>query len=66
MTEIVIAGLSLSGLAAAYTATRHPAVFRAAICQSPSFWWERGRFAEELPPVTQDGPESWICVGSRG
>jgi enterochelin esterase-like enzyme len=65
VTEIVIAGLSLSGLAAAYTATRHPAVFRAAVCQSPSFWWERGRFAEELPRATQGGPEFWICVGSR-
>jgi enterochelin esterase-like enzyme len=65
VTEIAIVGLSLSGLAAAYTATRHPAVFRAAVCQSPSFWWERGRFAEELPRATQGGPEFWICVGSR-
>ena len=65
VTEIVIAGLSLSGLAAAYAATRHPAVFRAAVCQSPSFWWERGRFAEELPAATPAGPEFWICVGSR-
>jgi enterochelin esterase-like enzyme len=65
LTEVVIAGLSLSGLAAAYVATRHPAVFRAAVCQSPSFWWEGGRFAEELPPAPQAGPEFWICVGSR-
>jgi enterochelin esterase family protein len=65
VTEIAIAGLSLSGLAAAYAATRHPAVFRAAVCQSPSFWWEHGRFAEELPAATADGPEFWICVGSR-
>jgi len=65
VTEIAIAGLSLSGLAAAYAATRHPAVFRAAVCQSPSFWWERGRFAQELPAATPDGPEFWICVGSR-
>ena len=65
VTEIVITGLSLSGLAAAYTATRHPAVFRAAVCQSPSFWWERARFAEELPAATPAGPEFWISVGSR-
>ena len=65
VTEIVIAGLSLSGLAAAYVATRHPAMFRAAVCQSPSFWWERGRFAQELPPATPAGPEFWICVGNR-
>jgi len=65
VTEIVIAGLSLSGLAAAYAATRHPAVFLAAVCQSPSFWWEQGRFAEELPAATPAGPEFWISVGSR-
>ena len=64
-TEIVIVGLSLSGLAAAYAATRYPAIFRAAVCQSPSFWWEQGRFAAELPPATPPGPEFWICVGSR-
>jgi enterochelin esterase family protein len=65
VTEIVIAGLSLSGLAAAYTATRRQAVFRAAVCQSPSFWWERGRFAQELATATPGGPEFWISVGSR-
>jgi enterochelin esterase-like enzyme len=65
VTEIVIAGLSLSGLAAAYVATRHPAVFRAVVCQSPSFWWERGRFADQLPAATPTGPEFWISVGSR-
>ena len=65
VTEIVIAGLSLSGLAAAYAATRHPAVFRAAVCQSPSFWWERGRFADDLPAAAPAGPEFWISVGSR-
>jgi iron(III)-enterobactin esterase len=65
VTEVVVAGLSLSGLAAAYAATRHPAVFRAVVCQSPSFWWEQGRFAEQLPAATQAGPEFWVCVGSR-
>jgi enterochelin esterase family protein len=65
VTEILIAGLSLSGLAAAYAATRYPTVFRAAVCQSPSFWWEQGRFAEELPAATPAGPEFWISVGSR-
>jgi enterochelin esterase-like enzyme len=65
VTEIAITGLSLSGLAAAYAATRHPTVFRAAICQSPSFWWERGRFAEELPAAPRAAPGFWICVGNR-
>lgn len=65
VTEVAVAGLSLSGLAAAYAATRHPAVFRAAVCQSPSFWWDGGRFAEELPAATQAGPTFWISVGNR-
>jgi enterochelin esterase-like enzyme len=63
--DIVVAGLSLSGLAAAYVASRHPDIFRAAICQSPSFWWESGRFAEELGPATRPNQEFWICVGSQ-
>jgi|GEM_PF-3833283 len=46
--EFVIIGLSLSGLAAAHIATRCPATFRAAVCQSPSFWWEKGRFAKNF------------------
>jgi enterochelin esterase-like enzyme len=63
--EFVIAGLSLSGLAAAYVATRHPGVFQVAVCQSPSFWWERGRFAAELCPAARPDQAFWICVGDR-
>lgn len=63
--EIALVGLSLSGLAAAGIALRHPRVFRAAVCQSPSFWWERGRFAQELLPAAPPRPEFWISVGSR-
>lgn len=62
--EFIIAGLSLSGLMAAYAATRYPEVFRTAICQSPSLWWERGRFYQELP-LAGPGMELWICVGSQ-
>jgi hypothetical protein len=28
-------------------------------------WWERGRFAQELPPATPTAPEFWISVVSR-
>lgn len=63
--EFVLVGLSLSGLMAAYIATRHPETFRAVICQSPSFWWEGGRFAAELPAAAKSGPEFWISVGSQ-
>jgi len=64
VTDIVLAGLSLSGLAAAYIASRYPNVFRSVICQSGSFWWERGRFANELPAAARPGQEYWLCVGS--
>lgn len=64
VTDIVIAGLSLSGLAAAYIASRYAGVFRSVISQSGSFWWERGRFAEELTAATRPGQEYWLSVGS--
>lgn len=69
--SLILVGLSLSGLAAAHIATRYPQVFRAAICQSPSFWWEQGRFAAELPIATNTGLQTstaqqyWICVGNQ-
>jgi enterochelin esterase-like enzyme len=63
--RIVLAGLSLSGLAAAHVATRYPDVFPRVICQSPSLWWERGRFGDDLPPAAKPGQEFWICVGNR-
>jgi enterochelin esterase family protein len=63
--RIVLAGLSLSGLAAAHAATQYPNVFPRTVCQSPSFWWERGRFADELPPAAKPAAEFWICVGNQ-
>ena len=65
VTKVVLAGLSLSGLAAAFAATRFPSAFAATICQSPSFWWEAGRFGEELRPAPDAGPRFWVCVGDR-
>lgn len=63
--QFVLVGLSLSGLAAADAATRYPDVFAAVVCQSPSFWWQRGRFAEVLPEIKPPGPRFWICVGNQ-
>lgn len=62
--EIVLVGLSLSGLAAAFIATRYPFKFPTAICQSPSFWWDEGRFGKELIPAANPNQRFWICVGN--
>ena len=63
--DFVIVGLSLSGLAAAHIAVLHPHMFRAAVCQSASFWWERGRICELLPTASPLAPEFWLSVGDR-
>ena len=61
-SRIALIGLSLSGLAAAYTALT-ARCFRAAICQSPSFWWQREHFAASLSPAVAKSPVLWVSVG---
>lgn len=58
-----VCGLSLSGLAAAHLALSYPRLFRGALCQSGSFWWEGERFiaiARELSPCRS---RMWLSVG---
>jgi enterochelin esterase family protein len=57
----VICGVSLSGLAAAYTALLHPGVFAHALCQSGSFWW----FADHEADLPATNARFWLSVGSR-
>ena len=61
--NMVIVGLSLSGLAAAFAATQYSDQFPNAICQSPSFWWNdewfRRTFGEQ-----QSRTRFWISVGN--
>lgn len=64
-TKIVLAGLSLSGLAAADIALRYPGRVSHVICQSPSFWWESERFREQIPPPGESASAFWICVGTQ-
>jgi enterochelin esterase-like enzyme len=64
-SKIVLAGLSLSGLAAADIALRYPDRFSHVICQSPSFWWENERFRKQISPRPQKHPAFWICVGDQ-
>ena len=63
--DLILAGLSLSGLAAAFISTRFPGRFDATICQSPSFWWDEGRFGKELGRTDCAGGRFWICVGDQ-
>jgi len=61
----VICGLSLSGLAAAHIALLYPTRFRAALCQSGSFWFEPDEFArlvQQRPPVNT---RFWLSVGDE-
>lgn len=60
--EHLVAGLSLSGLAAAFIALRHPDRFSSALCQSGSFWWEREWLTAQVSPGKT---RFWLSVGDR-
>jgi enterochelin esterase-like enzyme len=60
--RVVLIGLSLSGLAAAHAAIT-TGQFRAAVCQSPSFWWEQERFALSLSRAPSMAAAFWVSVG---
>ena len=65
-TPLVLAGLSLSGLAALHTAICYPHAFRAVISQSPSCWWQDEHFRKQLPamkPATASATAFWLSVG---
>jgi enterochelin esterase-like enzyme len=58
-----IGGLSLGGLAAAFTVLSHPGVFAGAMCQSPSAWWNDEWLAGSLE---KSAPQRlWLSVGTR-
>ena len=60
-----VAGLSLSGLQAIWTALRNPLLFGAVVAQSPSAWYDRECLKEEVRPVAQSGTAFRISVGSE-
>ena len=62
-SHVLLIGLSLSGLAAAHVALTKPGHFRAAICQSPSLWWNEESFKQDLPSATDSSSSFWISVG---
>ncbi len=60
-----LCGLSLSGMAAAFAAVQHPEVFRGAVCQSPSAWWNDEWLAANLPAKLSPTSRFWISVGDE-
>lgn len=62
----VIAGLSFTGLAAAFVSLSGPGQFSAVIAQSESFWWSDNWLDANLPPVRIDESTLfYLSVGSR-
>jgi enterochelin esterase-like enzyme len=74
----VVAGSSLSGLQAVFTALAHPEAFGAALSQSGSFWWPSSEAAAGVEPewltrqvpagsqrfCLQDGLDEWVNTGA--
>lgn len=62
----VIAGLSYTGLAAAYVAWRCPAAFDRVIAQSGSFWWNDGWFVQAVADSRgKSATQYYLDVGRR-
>ena len=57
----LLCGVSLSGLAVAYTVLRHPDVFSSALCQSGSFWW----LADHPISLPSTRAKFWLSVGTE-
>ena len=63
--QVFLAGLSLSGLAAVFTALRYSGVFAGALAQSPSAWWNDEWLAVSLPSTTSKPGRFWVSVGDN-
>jgi enterochelin esterase-like enzyme len=57
----LICGVSLSGLAAAYTVMQHPDAFSSALCQSGAFWW----LADNAVSFPSTSARFWLSVGTQ-
>lgn len=65
LSNNLICGLSLSGLASAYLALMYPRVFSRALCQSGSFWWNKEWLANNTGSDMDSQSRFWISVGSQ-
>lgn len=62
----MLAGVSYTGLAAAFVAKEYPGSFQRIICQSGSFWWNDCRLIEEFRQLGQKLPvEFYLDVGTQ-
>jgi enterochelin esterase-like enzyme len=62
----VLAGLSYTGLAAAFVAKEYPLSFQRIISQSGSFWWNDCWLVEEFRRLGRKFPlEFWLDVGTQ-
>ncbi len=61
--EYYLGGLSLSGLAAAYTLCRYPGVFSGGLCQSPSAWWNDEWLTAAIASQPANPGRLWVSVG---
>lgn len=59
----LLAGISLSGLQASYTALLYPRVFGFTLAQSGSFWWEKEWLKQHLMELEKPQGRFWIGVG---
>jgi enterochelin esterase-like enzyme len=62
---VAIGGSSLGGLAALAAHFRHPDTFGAAICISPSFWFDNGAIFREVPVRPAAAARVYLDVGLR-
>lgn len=61
----LIAGASLGGLAAAFTALIYPQVFSRCLSQSGSFWWHDEWLTSTLAPISSPASKFWLSVGDQ-
>lgn len=62
---VAIGGASMGGLAALAAHFRDPDTFGAAICMSPSFWFENGAIFREVPARPTQAARVYLDVGLR-
>ena len=61
----MLAGLSLTGLSAAYVALSRPGSFRCVLCHTASFWWERGTLSTRIGEWPHSDTVFRVTVGNE-